>query len=289
MSVLVGADPSLVGLKVNNSTIISMKYKELFAIAISIYGTSEERNFLYALSDHHLLPDYDSDIFVLETICTDPLDDFASELIPKALKLYHGADIYTCYSINYRIEDGKLRFGGLGNICKGFYHSRGLIVPHYELTEEQKNEFPTWYESTFLKINFGDRSDKYKAMIRMYDTSYLIGICESEYIMLFTVLEMLFGTDSNDKISKNIRKGTSKLLGTSAKERKTLNNKVHYLYEVRSRYVHNGMNVNHKDLFELREIVRRVLIEIFNRNYHTEESSLEELRDSLLTTSTPAC
>lgn len=279
LSVLVGADPVLIGLKVNHSTIISMKYQELFEIVLSTYGLAEKEHFIKSLSYHHILTV--SDIVVLETICDNPVDYFASELIPKALKLYHGADIYSCYSVNYLVENNKVRFGGLGDICKGFYHARGLITPHYKLTEQELAEFPKWYESTFLKINSDNCNEKYKAMLRMYDTSYLIGICESEFIMLFTVLEMLFGKKYSDKITNQIVKGTSKLIGTSAKERRSIRNQMHMLYETRSRYVHEGNDVPHEKLFELREIVRKVLIEIFIRNYHTKDKSLKKLRDSL--------
>ena len=45
LSVLIGADQSLVGLKVNNSTVISMKYGDLRKIALSVYGLAENNNF----------------------------------------------------------------------------------------------------------------------------------------------------------------------------------------------------------------------------------------------------
>ena len=41
LSVLVGADQSLIGLKIKNSTVISMKLGELRAIVCSIYGEVE--------------------------------------------------------------------------------------------------------------------------------------------------------------------------------------------------------------------------------------------------------
>ena len=38
LSVLVGASPTLVGLKLNNSAIISMQYQELYDIVLKVYG-----------------------------------------------------------------------------------------------------------------------------------------------------------------------------------------------------------------------------------------------------------
>ena len=118
-------------------------------------------------------------------------------------------------------------------------------------------------------------------MIHRYDISYMIGICEAEYVMLFTILETLFGTDLT-KITSHIAKGTSVLIGGSSKEKRAIRNQIYQLYDVRSRYVHDGKDVPQESLFELREIVRRVLVEICNRGYHVKDKSLEELRDMLL-------
>ena len=86
------------------------------------------------------------------------------------------------------------------------------------LDDEQKAKFPQWYVSTFSKLSSNKLNDKYQSMLVMYDMSYLIGLCEAEYVMLFTILEMLFGIENKD-ITKNIAKGTSKLVGKNAKEK----------------------------------------------------------------------
>ena len=99
--------------------------------------------------------------------------------------------------------------------------------------------------------------------------------------MLFTILEMLFGKD-RAKIQSNIAKGTSKLIEKTAKKKSELRNKMIQLYDTRSRFVHQGKNVPQEELFELREIVRKVLVEVCNRGYHSKDKSLEELRDELL-------
>ena len=288
LSVLVGADQSLIGLRVNHSKIISMKFGELNSIVQVAYGIAEKNRFLRSVTDHYrptiatgeTLNLNDCDLIVLETICENPGDFFVSETILKALKLYHGADVYSCYSTNYRFEDGKIRFGGIGEMVQ-YHHAIGLIEPHYALTEKQKNDFPGWYSSIFLKMIQPNCSRTYRAMVHRYDMSYMIGICEAEYVMLFTTLETLFGTDLT-KITSHIAKGTSVLLGGSSKEKRGIRNQIYQLYDVRSRYVHEGRDVPQESLFELREIVRRVLVEICNLGYHTKDKSLDELRDMLL-------
>ena len=292
LSVLIGADQSMIGLSVKHSKIISMKFGELGSIIQEAYGIAEKNRFLNSVMDHYrpsttpgeVLNLSDCGLVVLETICENPGDLFAPETILKAMKLYHGADIYSCYSVNYRFEDGKIRFGGLGETVQ-YRHAIGFVKPHYSLTEQEKTDFPAWYSSVFLKMIQHYCSDGYRAMVHRYDISYRIGICEAEYVMLFTNLEALFGTDLA-KITSHIAKGTSALLGGSSKEKSYIRNRIYKLYDVRSRYVHDGKNVPQKFLFELREIVRRVLVEICSRGYHTKDKSLDELRNVLLPVST---
>lgn len=280
LNVLVGADDSLVGLKIKNSVIISMMFHEFYEIVMNVYGSKEFNRLTEDLLSHHIPPVNDSRLTVLETVTEDSYDIFAPDLILKALKLYHGADVYSCYTINYVFDGAKLRFGGIGNTLK-YVHAVGFVKPQYSLTQEEKDSFSQWYESTFSKLIDTNQSDTFRAMIRMYDTSYLIGICELEYIMLFTILEMMFEING-EEITSNIAKGTSKLLGKNAKEKGKIRNQMFTLYDTRSRYIHDGNDVPHSDLFALREIVRKVLVEICNREYHTKDKSLEELRDSLL-------
>ena len=292
LSVLIGADTSLVGLRVNHSKIITMKFGELDSIIQEAYGIAEKNRFLNSVMDHYRLPTVpgkvsnlsDCDLVVLETTCENLSDYFATDTILKALKLYHGADIYSCYSVNYRFENGKICFGGLGETVQ-YRHAIGFVKPHYSLTEQEKTDFPSWYSSVFLKMIQPCCSDGYRAMVHRYDISYMIGICEAEYVMLFTNLEALFGTDLA-KITSHIAKGTSALLGGSSKEKSYIRNRIYKLYDVRSRYVHDGKNVPQKFLFELREIVRRVLVEICSRGYHTKDKSLDELKNMLLPVST---
>lgn len=288
LSVLIGADQSLIGLRVNHSKIISMKFGEIDSIIQEAYGVAEKNRFINSVLDHYRPPTVpgkvlnlsDCDLIVLETVCESPSDYFATDMILKALKLYHGADIYSCYSINYRFEDGHICYGGLGDTIQ-YRHAIGYVEPHYTLTDEQKNGFAEWYGTAFMKLVAGNCNDSYKAMIRMYDTSYLIGICESEYITLFSILEMLLGT-GNSEITYQISRGTALILSNSADEMHEIYKRMKKLYNARSKYVHSGKAVDHEQLFELRELVRKVLLKIAELGYHTKDKTFEELKEKIL-------
>ena len=109
LSILIGANSSLIGLKVNRSKIISMKFGELDQIIQEAYGLAEKNHFINSVTDHYRVTTVtgetvslgNCDLIVLETVCELPSDYFATQTILKALKLYHGADIFSCYSMNY--------------------------------------------------------------------------------------------------------------------------------------------------------------------------------------------
>lgn len=278
--VLVGADPSLEGLRVRNCSIISMTFPELHDIVFRTMGKREENHFIISLFSHHVGISPDSNLMVLENIIEDENDLDVSENLLKALKLYQSGDIYSCYFTSYRFRDGKLNCGGIAINLK-YSHAIGFISPHYILTDEQKTFFPEWHESIFKELISLNRSDSYRAMVRMYDTSYLIGICESEYIMLFSILEMLFGSGKTE-ITYQISRGTALILSETPDEMHTIYRKMKKLYSVRSEYVHNGKPVPHERLFELRELVRKVMVKVAQLGYHTKEKTFEELREKIL-------
>ena len=118
-------------------------------------------------------------------------------------------------------------------------------------------------------------------MRRTYDKSYFIGVTELEYIMLFSTLEMIFGS-GNSEITYQIARGTSLLLSATSDEMSEVYKQIKKLYHVRSKYVHNGTKIPMESLFQLREIVRRVLIKLVDLGYHVEGKSFDELRTKIL-------
>ena len=115
----------------------------------------------------------------------------------------------------------------------------------------------------------------------MYDTSYLIGICELEYIMLFSILEMLLGS-GNSEITYQISRGTALLLSNTSEEMHAIYKRMKKLYTARSKYVHSGPEISCDCLFELREYVRKVLVKVAELEYHTNDKKFDDLRDEIL-------
>lgn len=99
--------------------------------------------------------------------------------------------------------------------------------------------------------------------------------------MLFSILEMLLGS-GHSEITYQISRGTALLLSTSVEEMLQIYKRMKKLYEARSKYVHSGKPIDHNHLFELREIVRKVLLKIAELGYHTKEKKFDELREKIL-------
>lgn len=149
----------------------------------------------------------------------------------------------------------------------------GTIPCLYCLTAEKVEKFPIWFDDIYPKLYAQNRSDNFKAMMRAYDRSYLIGITESEYIMLFSILEMIFGS-GNSEITYQISRGTALLLSNNADDMLIIYKQMKKLYTARSKYVHSGIKISLENLYNLREIVRKVLIRLVQLGYHAPAAIL---------------
>lgn len=280
LHVLAGADKSLIGLKVRHCSIIAMTVSEFHSLVIQTRSIRENNHFFYSLLAHHISVNEDDELIVLEAVETDDKLSLIEAVLLPMLKLYNSGDIYSCYFISYRYVEGRIVNGGRAIMVK-YAHAIGYIPTKFGLTEDQFDHFPKWFDQYFPKLYRSEQNNSYRAMLRTYDSSYLLGVEELEYIMLFSILEMLFGT-GNTEITYQISRGTALLLSSSSSEMKTIFQQMKKLYTARSKYVHNGTNISIENLFELREIVRRVLIKLVDLNYHTKEKSFDDLRTKIM-------
>ena len=278
--VLAGADKSLAGLSIRNSTIITMTFNELYSIITQTLGIQERNHFIISLFEHYIHQRDDEEIVVLESIEQgDKREWFELDFI-EMLKLYHSGDIYCCYYTSYKYKAGRIISGGkIINVT--YAHAIGTIPCPYSLTDSEKTGFPQWFAYFYPQTRTKICNDSFKSMLKMYDRSYLIGITESEYIMLFSILEMIFGS-GHSEITYQISRGTALLLSQSSDEMNTIYKQMKKLYTVRSKYVHNGTKVPLERLYELREMVRKVLIRLVVIGYHAKDKSFDELRDEIL-------
>ncbi len=278
--VLAGADESIIGLKVHNCSIISMTVEDFYGLVIQTLGIQERNNFYNALISHRISIISENKLIILEIVEKEDRPRIFGESLLKMLKLYNSGDIYYCYFNSYRCKDGRISYGGVGKVIQ-YTHAIGGIPSKYSITESQLLGFPEWFDRYIHEIKPSELNDVYKAMLRAYDTSYLIGIGESEFIMLFSILEMIFGSGKTE-ITYQISRGTALLLSSNSDEMNTIYKRMKKLYNVRSSYVHDGKPVPIERLLELREIVRRVLIMLIDLNYHKKEKSFDDFRTSIL-------
>ena len=257
-----------------------MTTKEFHRLVIQTRGIQENNHFFTSLFEHRVGINDEDFLVVLEAVEKEEGNKFFEETLLRVLKLYNAGDIYSCYFTSYRYSDGKIVGGGRGR-CVQYSHAIGFVPVKYSLTAEQVNSFPAWFDHYFPKLFASSRNDVYKAMLRTYDTSYLLGIGESEYIMLFSILEMIFGT-GNTEITYQISRGTALLLSDTSDEMESIYKQMKKLYTARSKYVHNGTHIPIDCLYQLREIVRKILVKLVDLDYHTQEKSVDELRTKIL-------
>lgn len=271
LNVLANCGKSVVGLKIANSEIISMNYLDLYSLVISLLGEREINNFILYLLKYHTLPiqredgTRDDTIIVMETIEDSEQVCLEPNSILDALKFYQAADIFSCYSLSYQVIDGKLKSGGMLKMLLR-EHAIYWPVKTYEMTDESKISFYTWYKSH--DIIYGARHNiKFNQMVRLYLDSYLLDDSSQSFIMLTIVLEMLFG--STAELTYRISRGVGIFLSNSREEMRKIVISVKRLYNLRSKYVHEGKHIPWDELFELREIVRKTIVLMYEREMYS--------------------
>lgn len=283
LDLLANATKSLVGLEVNNCRIISIPYSELYAMVLSIYGAKGEWVFIRETSKYHTMPLSDAEddsVIVLESVEVEgSRDTIASDYtILEALKLYQSSDIFSCYSLSYRFKDGKIQYGGRGET---FLWQHGMHWPEkpYEITDDARANFNAWLNEHRDLFRSGHHNEKFRQMKRLYLSSYLTDDANLSFVMLSVVLEMLFG--GNSELSYRISRGVGMFLSTDREEARNLFVRMKKLYLMRSKYVHEGKRVKDEQLFELREIVRRVIVLMFERGMHKPDFDFKKFSDEL--------
>lgn len=280
LNVLAGADKSIIGLGILNCKVISMTMQELQDLVVLTRGQVELNYFHTTLFSHQIHACNNEEIIVLEYVETTESDELLAYCILDLLKLYKAEDIYSCYSLDYRYRDGKLTHSSLAKIIR-YEHAIDHLPARYTLADDEKANFSPWLNKYYTKLKSTDLNDSYKSMLKAYQTAFLVGIVELEYIMLFSILEMIFGS-GHSEITYQISRGAALLLSDSSSEMEVVYKQMKKLYGVRSKYVHGGEKVHWDSLFELRDVVRKVLLKLIDLNYHAKGASFDDLRNKIM-------
>lgn len=275
LDVLANADKSLIGLQIENSEIISMAYSELRALVIAILGIRELNNFDENLMKHYAFPKNEDDLIVVMKTVEEELN---WAFVLDALKLFQSSDVFSCYFLTYNDLNGRIKRCGHVKILN---REHAVLCPYkpYKITNAQKLEFQNWFENHKRLYYDGHKNKKFCKMKRLYIDSYLIGDADHSFLMLFIVLEMLFGI--KEKLKFRISVGTGRFLSNEKEEQGRIAERVKELYTVRSKYVHEGRNVSWEALFELREIVRKVIVCMYEKGMYVEGFDFKEFYNNM--------
>lgn len=279
LDVLANADKSMVGLQIGNCKIISVRYFDFLTLVVSVLGEKEINNFELTLFKYHALPsqqesgENDDSIIVMESVG----DFLSAETVLDSLKFYQSTDIFSCYLFSYRFVDGKLCGGGLGKVLLR-EHAIHWPFKLYKMTNGDQSEFQTWFES-HREICAVNQNEKFQKMKSLYLDSYLIGDADLSFAMLSVVLEMM--VNSTSELQYRISRNVAIFLSSSRNEMKDIFKNVKRLYGIRSKYVHEGKSVSWEALFELREIVRKILVLMYNQGMHKIEFDFKAFSEEI--------
>lgn len=278
--VLAGADESLVGLEFHNCRILSVPYIELLNIATQIHGREVLHYVTTSIANGQYIPS-NSDLIVLEVAdYSGGQIDFYDQYLFTLLKLFKAEDIYPCYSLMYHCNDSVLSSQGFVHKIE-YKHAVVFREARYKINEVEKDFFHNWLDQYIVELFTNKKNDQFCNMLRAYDTSYLIGITELEYIMLFSVLEMAFGS-GNYEITYQISRGTALLLANDSSDMENIYTCMKKLYRERSKYVHEGKSIKIEALYELRDTVRKILLKLIDMEYHKDGKSFRDLQKQIL-------
>lgn len=281
INVLANADPSMIGMQIGDSQIISMDVDELDTIILNAYGEFMRYHYVHTLMKYHVLePNTDGTkkpLIVMETVEKDNFPTNYKEIL-NLLKLYKAIDIFSCYTAFYKFKNGRLTHGGAGEIIQP-EHPMYWPQKSYVISQEDQEQFGQWYK-TYKDIFNVNNNDKFKQIVKMYIDSFMMDSAEISFVILSVILEMLFGA-SGSELTYRISRGAALFLSSNRDEMKDIHSRVKKLYNLRSKYVHEGREIEWERLFELREIVRRIIVRMYeckmNKNFFNFKKFAEEL------------
>lgn len=281
LDVIANADESILKLQTDGCRIIKLSFPEFFNICHVIgYKPSDQdlftlfvrNNAFVNLTENEKVPS----IIVLESY-KDPYTAFR---LLDTLKLYKPLDIYSCHSVNYIYTNDTVKFGGYGKVLNIIPEHTFVLSERYSLNPEEAARFPAWYSLHHKMVSKRKVNAIFANTITFYIRSFSIPDPSASFLMLMIVLEMIFCSE-NVELSYRIKRGCSYFLSSNREEMENLLQRIAALYNARSKYVHKGESVKLELLYELREITRKVLVTMFDRNMYTEEFSFKKFREDL--------
>lgn len=137
-----------------------------------------------------------------------------------------------------------------------------------------------------LKFNIADqtlidvenKNIRYRRALTFFNNSFVPNDISVRFALLFSTLESLFNING-EEVSETVSKYCSKILYLSSKEEKRKKMKIKDYYDIRSKYIHGNepRPITEKNEFDLREIVREVLLIYWNLSVSMNIYDAEEM------------
>ncbi len=260
LNVLANTDTSIVGLEIGSSRIFSMSEKELCEIDSKAYRGMMEYHRIRTLLKYHVLKE---PLIVMET--TGEKEIPGGYRVTDILKLYKSADIFSCYTTFYKLTQNTLTHGGFGEVLLREHPIYWPVKP-YTMTEKERAQFEPWWQLHKDILDACNNPD-FEQIVQMYLDSFMMENAETAFVVLCVILEKLFGSPDGE-LTYRISRETALFLSSDRNEMRDIYSQVKKLYNCRSKYVHAGKKIEWEHLFELREIVRKIIVHMFEREMH---------------------
>jgi hypothetical protein len=123
-----------------------------------------------------------------------------------------------------------------------------------------------------------NKNCRYKRALKFYNDSFFTNDIEVRFTLLFSSLESLFNL-TGEEVIENVSKYSSKILFENTKKEKKYYHKIKDFYDARSLYIHGNepRSVSEKMEFDLREIVREVLLMYWYISHFKEINNPEDI------------
>ena len=146
----------------------------------------------------------------------------------------------------------------------GYYNNQSSTFHIWDYNEELKQVLTrrlNFHVNSNSLSDLEKNNSRFERAYTLYNESFSPQNKNVQFALLFSSLESLFNIDS-DNITNDISKYSSKIQFLNSKKEKSMIMKIVDYYDIRSKYIHGNIPrlVNDKNLFDLREIVRKVLL-----------------------------
>ena len=270
-----GANQSLENYSVNGGMFLYIPFEELEYIISESSSPSAGKFWLQMIFSEGILGQ-NNRFLVYETYENNEKAFLPPQNLFRLMRLFKSGGISSDIVLSYKFSDGS--FTKIGHPYNVKYRQ---IVPYeeYALNEDDKKAFLNWIEIYKGIFDKPKNNANFNRMLELYEMSYYSPYMEHAFLTLFAILELLVGAQS--EITFQVSRGIALLLSNNENELETSFDEIKKLYNVRSKFVHNGSKVSYEDVRKLRFFVQKTIIKLFDMGANSSDYKFENLRKKM--------